>query len=108
MKLLSQILDLKKLLLTHFPYLIFFWLFDKAAECYRTASGDLLGKWMAAVAELGPAIRRDPLPSLHPRDLLCGSLGAAAIAIAVYWKRKNAKKFRQGVEYGSARWSAYS
>ena len=97
--------DYKKLILTYFPYLIFLWLFDKAGECYRLAAGaDMVTKMMATISDLGTAISHDPLPSLHPRDLLVGLIGAAAIRFAVYWKGKNAKKYRHGVEYGSARW----
>ncbi len=97
--------DFKKLALTYFPYLIFLWLFDKAGECYRLAAGaDMVTKLMATISDLGTAITRNPLPSLHPRDLLVGLVGAAAIRFAVYWKGKNAKKYRHGVEYGSARW----
>ena len=97
--------DYKKLILTYFPYLIFLWLFDKAGECYRLAAGaDMVTKLMATISDLGTAISHNPLPSLHPRDLLVGLIGAAAISFAVYWKGKNAKKYRHGVEYGSARW----
>jgi len=97
--------DYKKLVLTYFPYLIFLWLFDKAGECYRLAAGaDMVTRLMATISDLGTAISRNPLPSLHPRDLLVGLIGAAAIWFAVYWKGKNAKKYRHGVEYGSARW----
>lgn len=99
--------DYKKLILTYFPYLIFLWLFDKAGECYRLAAGaDMVTKLMDTISDLGTAISHNPLPSLHPRDLLVGLIGAAAIRFAVYWKGKNAKKYRHGVEYGSARWSA--
>ena len=97
--------DYKKLVLTYFPYLIFLWLFDKAGECYRLAAGaDMVTKLMGAISDLGTAISHNPLPSFHPRDLLVGLIGAAAIRFAVYWKGKNAKKYRHGVEYGSARW----
>ena len=97
--------DYKKLALTYFHYLIFLWVFDKAGECYRLAAGaDMVTKLMATISDLGTAISRNPLPSLHPRDLLIGLIGAAAIRFAVYWKGKNAKKYRHGVEYGSARW----
>lgn len=97
--------DYKKLVLTYFPYLIFLWLFDKAGQCYRLAAGaDMVTKLMATISDLGTAISRNPLPSLYPRDLLVGLIGAAVIWFAVYWKGKNAKKYRHGVEYGSARW----
>ena len=50
----------------------------------------------------------NPLPSFHPRDLLIGVAGGIALRLVVYYKAKNAKKFRQGVEYGSARWGNFS
>ncbi|WP_287714155.1 VirD4-like conjugal transfer protein, CD1115 family [Blautia sp.] len=82
-----------------------FWLFSKVAECYRLSAGaDVVTKVMAAISDLGTAITQNPLPSFHPRDLLFGIAGAAAVRTAVYFKGKNAKKYRHGVEYGSARW----
>ena len=97
--------DWKKLLLTYFPYLIFAWLSNKAGQCYRLAAGsDAVKKVMAVIAGLGDAIKRNPFPSLHPRDLLVGVSGATLIRLAVYLKAQNAKKFRHGREYGSARW----
>ena len=59
---------------------------------------------MGALSGLGTLLSENPLPSFHPRDLLIGAAGAAAIRAVVYFKAKNAKKYRQGVEYGSARW----
>ena len=98
----------KKLLLTYFPYLIFAWLFNKAGQCYRLAAGnDLVTNVLAVVSGLGAALSRNPLPSLHPRDLLVGLIGAAGLRLAVYFKAQNAKKFRHGREYGSARWGYY-
>ena len=98
-------LDWKKLLVTYFPYLVFAWLFNKAGQCYRLAAGaDMVKKAMGMLTGLGTAIKQNPLPSLFPRDLLVGVIGAAAIRIAVYFKIKNAKKYRPGREYGSARW----
>ncbi len=98
-------IDLKKLILTYFPYLIFVYIFGKAAQCCRlTAGTDMVTKLMETISGLGDAIVQNPLPSLHPRDCLIGVIGAAAIWFAVYWKGKNAKKYRHGVEYGSARW----
>lgn len=97
--------DMKKLILTWFPYLIFLWMFDKAGECYRLATGaDMVSKMMVTISGLGAAITQNPLPSLYPMDLLVGLCGAAALRFAVYWKGQNAKKYRHGVEYGSARW----
>ena len=97
--------DVKKLLLQNFPYVFLVWFFDKVGESYRLAAGaDMVAKAMGAVSSLGEIISRNPLPSLHPRDMLIGLIGAVAVRFAVYWKGKNAKKYRPGVEYGSARW----
>lgn len=62
------------------------------------------GATMGAISSLGAIISSNPLPSFHPQDLLVGLIGAACIRAAVYIKAKNAKKYRHGVEYGSARW----
>lgn len=98
-------LDIKKLLLQNFPYVFLLWLFDRVGEGWRLAGGaDVVEQAMGMVSGLGPLITRDPLPSLHPQDLLVGLIGAVAIRIAVYFKAQNAKKYRRGVEYGSARW----
>ena len=99
--------DLKKLLLRNFPYMFMFWFFNRVGEGYRLAAGaDMVTKAMGAVSGLGEIIAHDPLPSLHPQDLLVGLIGAACIWAAVYIRAKNAKKYRHGVEYGSARWRA--
>ena len=98
-------IDWKKLFLRYFPYLIFLWLFDKAGQCYRlTQGGDSVKRLMVVISSLGDAIQYNPFPSLHSRDLLVGIFGAAGIRLAVYIKAQNAKKFRHGREYGSARW----
>jgi len=98
-------INIKKWILAYFPYLIFAWIFNKAGECYRlSASVDMVPKLMDTLSNLGADIVKNPLPSLHPFDLLVGICGAAAMWIAVYFKKKNAKKYRHGVEYGSARW----
>ena len=98
-------IDWKKLFLRNFPYLIFFWLSNKAGQCYRlTRGGDMVKRVMVVISSLGDAIKYNPLPSLHPRDLLAGVAGAVLIRLAVYIKAQNAKKFRHGREYGSARW----
>ena len=96
--------DVKKFLILNFPYVFMLWFFDKVGQGYRLAAGaDMVTKVMGAVSGLGEIISHNPLPSLHPQDLLVGLIGAAAIRFAVYWKGKNAKKYRHGVEYGSAR-----
>lgn len=98
-------IDIKKYVLPNLPYLFIFWFFVKVAEGYRLAAGaDMVTKAMGALSGLGAVIAKNPLPSLHPRDLLIGVIGAAAVRAVVYFKGKNAKKYRHGVEYGSARW----
>lgn len=98
-------LNVKKYVLPNLPYLFIFWFFTKVAEGYRLSAGtDTLTKAMGALSGLGAVITRSPLPSFHPRDLVVGAAGAAAIWLVVYFRKKNAKKYRHGVEYGSARW----
>ena len=97
--------DLKKFLILNFPYVFMIWFFDKIGQGFRLASGgDELDRMMSAIAGIGTLISRNPLPSFHPRDLLVGLIGAACVRMAVYIRTKNAKKYRHGVEYGSARW----
>ena len=97
--------DVKKILLPNLPYVFVFWFFNRIAEGYRLAAGaDAVTKAMGAVSGLGTLIASNPLPSFHPRDLLFGAAGAVVIRAVVYFKAKNAKKYRHGVEYGSARW----
>lgn len=97
--------DAKKLLLPNLPYVFLFYFFDRVAEGWRLAEGaDAVTKAMGAVSGMGSLIAATPLPSFHPRDLLFGAAGAAIIRAVVYFKAKNAKKYRPGVEYGSARW----
>ena len=97
--------DLKKFLILNFPYVFIFWFFNRVGEGYRLAAGaDMIAKGMGAISSLGEIISRNPLPSFHPQDLLVGLIGAVCIRAAVYIKAKNAKKYRHGVEYGSARW----
>lgn len=94
---------LKKYVLPNLPYLFLFWLADKMAEAYRLTPGDVGSKIMGAVNGLA-GLASSPLPSFQPFDLLAGMTGAAAVWLVVYFKRKNAKKYRKNVEYGSARW----
>ncbi len=98
-------LDVKKFLLQNFPYVFLFWFFDRVGEGWRLAGGaDVVEQTMGMVSGLGPLITGNPLPSFHPQDLLAGLIGAVAVRVAVYFKAQNAKKYRRGVEYGSARW----
>ena len=94
----------KKLLLPNIPYLLFVYLFDKVGQAVRLAPGaDLSGKVLSLGEGFSMAFS-NPLPSLAPMDLLIGILGAVLIRLIVYVKGKNAKKYRKGIEYGSARW----
>lgn len=94
----------KEIILPNLPYAFLFWLGDKAAECFRLSAGnDEVAKTMGMIANLGGHISQNPLPSLHPKDLLCGLAAAAGIRLIVCYRTVTAKKFRNGVEYGSAR-----
>ena len=99
-------MNVKKLFLLNLPYLLFVYPFDKLAQAFRLAPGsDLSGK-LLSIGDGFAAAFSSFAPSLHPADFLVGILGAALIRLIVYVKGKNAKKYRRGVEYGSARWSA--
>ena len=99
-------INYKKLILPNIPYVFFVYLFDKVGQAVRLAPGaDLSGK-LLSIGDGFAAAFSSFAPSLHPADLLVGVMGAALIRLVVYVKGKNAKKYRRGVEYGSARWSA--
>ena len=94
----------KKLLLPNIPYLFFVYLFDKVGQAVRLSPGaDLSGKVLSLGEGFSMAFA-NPLPSFAPMDLLIGIAGAVLIRLMVYFKGKNAKKYRKGIEYGSARW----
>ena len=96
--------ELKKLLLLNLPYLLFVYLFAKCGQAYRLAAGaDASAKLLHLTSGISAAFA-NPLPSLHPFDLCVGVAGAVAVRLIVYSKGKNAKKYRKGEEYGSARW----
>jgi len=96
--------NIRKYILPHLPYAFLFWLFAKCGEAYRTATGvDALRKLMDAIANLNATLSR-PMLSWNPFDLLVGLLGVAAVYGIVFYKKKNAKKWRKDIEYGSARW----
>lgn len=94
----------KKYVLPNLPYLFIFWLADKLGQAFRLSAGENMGKRFMDTVNGLALLGSDPLPSLHPRDLLAGIAGAAVIWIVVYFKKKNAKKWRKNIEYGSARW----
>ena len=94
----------KKLLILNLPYLFIALFLTKAAQGWRLAGEyDFAGKVLNLMGGFAAAFK-NPLPSFHPQDLLVGLLLAAVIRLAVYVKGKNAKKYRKGIEYGSARW----
>lgn len=96
--------NIKKLVLLNIPYVFAFYFADKVAFAFRTAAGgDLLSTLSAGMTNLSAAFR-NPLPSFNLQDLLIGVGAALLLRLLVYVKAKNRKKFRQGIEYGSARW----
>ena len=95
---------LKKALLPNLPYLLFVWLFDKLCQAVRLAPGADASEKLLRIAQGFTEAFSSLWLSLHPLDLLLGVAGAALVRLAVYLKAKNAKKYRRGVEYGSARW----
>ena len=95
---------LKRILLLNIPYVILGLLATNIGEAWRIAEGaDASAKILGFFAAL-PLAWQNPLPSLHPSDLLLGIACAGILRLAVYFKGKNAKKYRHNVEYGSARW----
>ena len=97
-------MNMKKLFLLNLPYLLFVYPFDKLAQAFRLAPGaDLSGKLLSIGGGFTAALS-SPWLSFHPTDLLIGIAGAVVLRMAVYLKGKNAKKYRHGIEYGSARW----
>ena len=94
----------KKVLILNLPYLLFVYLFDKLCQAVRLAPGlDASEKFLHLSQGFTEAFSSG-LPSLHPLDLLVGIAGAVIVRLAVYAKGKNARKYRKGIEYGSARW----
>ena len=97
-------MNMKKLFLLNLPYLLFVYPFDKLAQAFRLAPGaDLSGK-LLSIGDGFTAAFSSPWLSFHPTDLLIGIAGAVILRMAVYLKGKNVKKYRHGIEYGSARW----
>lgn len=90
----------KKKIITNLPFLIFFWIFDKLSYTVRLSEENILISVVKGVSELTKA----PLLSFHFTDISIGAIGALAVKGILYLRSKNAKKFRKGIEYGSARW----
>lgn len=97
-------MNIKKLILTNLPYLLFVYPFDKLAQAFRLAPGADLSAKLLSIRDGFSMAFASPAPSLEPADLLIGIAGALILRLAVYMKGKNAKKYRHGMEYGSARW----
>lgn len=98
--------NIKKIILPNLPYALFIYLFDKVGQAFRLAGGaDLSAKVLNLGAGFSSAFENMGL-SLHPIDMIIGIAGAVIIRLVVYFKGKNAKKYRQGMEYGSARWGS--
>ena len=95
---------LSKLLALYLPYVVIGLLATNLGEAWRLAVGKELGDKIVSLMDTLPAAFSNPLPSLHPFDLFIGLCCGAGMRLAVYLKGKNAKKYRHGMEYGSARW----
>ena len=96
--------EIKKLLILNAPYLLFVYLFDKVGQAVRLAPGADMSAKLLSIGDGFSAAFSNAFPSVHPADLLIGLAGAVIVRLAVYIKGKNAKKYRKGIEYGSARW----
>ena len=95
---------LTKLLALYLPYLLLGLVATNFGEAWRLAEGKELGERIMSMMGTIPMAFANPLPSLHPLDLLVGLCCGAGLRLAVYLRGKNAKKYRHGMEYGSARW----
>ena len=96
--------DTKKLVLLNLPYVLAGYFCNKTAFLWRMAEGSDASDKMMAVMSGMDKMFSNPLPSFSVKDLLIGITGGVLLKLVVYYKAKNAKKFRHGVEYGSARW----
>ena len=95
---------LTKLLALYLPYILLGLAATNFGEAWRLAEGKELGERIMSMMGTLPAAFANPLPSLHPLDFLIGISCGAGLRLAVYLRSKNAKKYRNGMEYGSARW----
>ena len=95
---------LTKLLALYLPYIMLGLVATNFGEAWRLAEGKELGDKIMSMVGTLPLAFANPLPSLHPLDLLIGFFCGAGLRLAVYLRSKNAKKYRHGMEYGSARW----
>ena len=101
---MKKTLDIKKLILLNMPYILMGLFATNFGKAWRMAQGaDASEKFLSLIAVL-PGALQSFWPSLHPLDLLVGLCCGVGLRLAVYLKSKNAKKYRHGLEYGSARW----
>ena len=96
--------DMKKILIKILPFVIFFYLADKVGQAFRLANGTDISAKVLNLSSGFSAAFSNPLPSLHTQDLLVGAIGAGIIALLLQMQKANVKKYRKGIEYGSARW----
>ena len=97
-------MNYKKLIIPNIPYVFFVYLFDKVGQAVRLAPGADISEKILNITQGFSEAFSNALPSVHPLDLLIGIVGAVVIRLIVYFKGKNARKYRKGAEYGSARW----
>ena len=97
---------IKKTLIKLLPYIIVGLVCTNLGEAWRLAVGADMGKKMLSFFGMLGVAFGNPLPSLHPLDLLVGMICGGGLRLAVYLRGKNAKHYRHNEEYGSARWSA--
>ena len=97
-------MNIKKLILTNLPYVLFVYPFDKVSQAFRLAPGADLSAKILSIGDGFASAFSSLAPSFQLLDLLIGIAGAVIIRLIVHFKGKNAKKYRHGVEYGSARW----
>lgn len=96
--------DIHKVLRASMPYVVFGYVFDKVSYVYRMAPGnDAVDRIMNTILQIEDFFVT-PLPSFHPQDVLGGILGSFLLYAWLWYRRKHAKKYRNGIEYGSARW----
>jgi type IV secretion system protein VirD4 len=95
---------IKKLIINILPFVIFFYLFGKVGQAFRLADGADISAKVLNISTGFSAAFGNPLPSFHLQDMLVGVIGTAFIALMLQQRKANAKKYRRGIEYGSARW----
>ena len=96
----------KRLMVKALPLVVFFYLAGKIGQAFRLSLGaDMSAKVLNLSTGFSEAFKK-PVPSLHPQDLIVGVIGAGLFALALQIRKANAKKYRRGVEYGSARWGS--